>query len=160
MLLFRVGSDRYAVETTSVVKVIPRVELTPYQGASPVVAGRFNYQGQIVPVLDLSQLLGNTCSRAVLSSRIILVCPNANQSRLLGLLVEHVTETLTIDQVDQIDQVEDGLLSQQPYLGSALLKQQDIIQCLRVDQLLSEQVYNSLLVPIEVPAVNAEVTLE
>ena len=157
MLLFQVGKTRYALETASVVKVIPRVELARYHGASPSVAGRFNYQGQIVPVLDLCQLLGNRPSQALLSSRIILVKLDANQSRLLGLLVEQVTETLTADQVDQIHHTEDSLLSQHPYLGDVLLKQQEMIQCLRVDQLLSEQVHNQLLIPLEVPAVTAEV---
>ncbi len=160
MLLFQVGSARYALDTTSVVKVIPQVELAQYHGASPIVAGRFNYQGQIVPVLDLSQLLGNKPSQAMLSSRIILVNLGANQSRLLGLLVERVTETLTTDQVDQVERKEDSFLSQRPYLGDVLLKQQDMIQCLRVDQLLSEQVHNQLLIPLEVAAVTAEVAVE
>lgn len=160
MLLFRVGSVRYALATTSVVKVIPQVKLAPYHGASPIIAGRFNYQGQIVPVLDLSQLLGTHPSQPLLSSRIILVDPTASRSGLLGLLVEQVTETLTIDQVDQIHRVEESLLCHRPYLGDVLLKQQEMIQCLQVDQLLSEQVYSQLLIPLEVPTVTAEVTVE
>lgn len=160
MLLFRVGTVRYALNTTSVVKVIPQVELAQYHGASPIVAGRFNYQGQIVPVLDLSQLLGNHPSQAVLSSRIILVYPSASRSGLLGLLVEQVTETLSTDQVDQIHRTEDSLLGQRPYLGDVLLLQQEMIQCLQVDQLLSEQVYNQLLIPLEAPIGTAEVTVE
>ncbi|MEL6553299.1 MAG: chemotaxis protein CheW [Cyanobacteria bacterium J06621_11] len=50
MLLFRVGAERYAVDTTSVVEIIPRVELSAVPGLSDsdekaIVAGRFNYHG-------------------------------------------------------------------------------------------------------------------
>ncbi|WP_204105292.1 MULTISPECIES: chemotaxis protein CheW [Spirulina sp. CCY15215] len=73
MLLFRVGKERYALDTTLVVEVIPKVDLIKYHGTQPAIAGRFNYQGRIVPVLDLSQFLAGEPCPAVLSTRIVIV---------------------------------------------------------------------------------------
>ena len=151
MLLFRVGQERYALDTTSVVEVIPKVDLLPYHGTQPIVAGRFNYQGQIVPVLDLSQFLGDKPCPSVLSSRIIIVAiarPDRYHKRLLGLLVEKATETLSGDRVDL---AEDSIkLAQRPYLGDVVLQDRAMIQCLHPDRLLSEQSYNNLVTPPEI----------
>ncbi|MBP0019568.1 MAG: chemotaxis protein CheW [Cyanobacteria bacterium SBLK] len=150
MLLFRVGKERYALDTTSVVEVIPKIDLIEYRGTQPSVAGRFNYQGQIVPVLELSRILGETPCLAVLSARIILVdlAPTGSSPRLLGLLVEQATETLSGDRVHP---AENSIqLSQQPYLGDVVLQEQMMIQCLHPERLLSEQSYDQLITPLEI----------
>ncbi|MEM9541961.1 MAG: chemotaxis protein CheW [Cyanobacteria bacterium P01_E01_bin.42] len=149
MLLFQVGKERYALETASVVAVIPRVDLLEYHGTSSIVAGRFNYQGQIVPVLDLSRILGETPCPTALSARIIVVdlAPKGAAKQLLGLLAEQVTETLSGDRVAR---VENGMqLSQRSYLGEIMLQEQTAIQCLHPDRLLSEQSYDRLVTPLE-----------
>ncbi|NEO87310.1 MAG: purine-binding chemotaxis protein CheW [Spirulina sp. SIO3F2] len=149
LLLFRVGEDRYALDTQAIVEVIPRVSLVRYHGTPPTVAGRFNYQGQIVPVLDLSQLLGDKPCEPVWSTRIIVVnlAPSPAQPRLLGLLVEQATETLAGEGVKS---AENRLqLSQQPYLGDVLLQDHEMIQCLKVEQILAEHHYDSLLSPLD-----------
>lgn len=150
MLLFRVDKEHYALDTTFVVEVIPKIDLIEYHGTQPSVAGRFNYQGQIVPVLELSQILGETSCPAVLSARIILVdlAPKGSSPRLLGLLVEQATETLSGDRVHP---AENSIqLSQQSYLGNVVLQEQTMIQCLHPERLLSEQSYDQLATPLEI----------
>ena len=72
-LTFTVGTNRYAVDVTRVVEVVPRVELRTVPHAPAFLAGLLGYRGNIVPVIDLSLLLGTTPSRDRLSTRIILV---------------------------------------------------------------------------------------
>ncbi|MFK8185995.1 MAG: chemotaxis protein CheW [Phormidesmis sp.] len=138
MLLFRVGSERYALATRWVVEIIHRVELSKVHDASTTIAGRFNYHGKIVPVLDVSQLLHRSASRPKLGTRIILVKrERANQMpQLMGLLVEQVSEILEDSQFDPI--VEDTGNVQHAYLGKTLVYQQEMIQCLRTSELFSE----------------------
>lgn len=154
MLLFRVGAERYALETASIVEVIHRAELSKAhkaEGASEriVMAGRFNYHGQIIPVLDLNQLLGGGPSRPALGTRIVLVRLavskdwSGQHQRLLGLLVEQVTETLEGSQFECIAADADSHL---PYLGETLLYQQEMIQSVRPDQLLSAGTYDALVI--------------
>lgn len=145
LLLFRVGQKRYALEAISVVEVIPRVNLSPVHQSPPYVVGQFNYQGQLVPVLDLSQCLGQQTSRAVLSTRIILVnlAKASSEKKLLGLMVEQVTDTLRHDQATPI--TASVSLSRPAYLGQKLVYDQDIIQCLCINQLLSTDAYDYML---------------
>ncbi len=149
LLLFRVGKERYAIKALSVVEVIPKVNLSKIHQSPPNIVGQFNYQGQIVPVLDLNQLLGGIECRPVLSTRIVLV--NLTQvgdtQQLLGLMVEQVTDTLRCDRTTPVQ--DSVALSQAAYLGEKLLYGEDMIQCLCIDQLLTTTVYNQLLTPIE-----------
>ena len=144
LLLFRVGQERYAMDAISVVEVIPRINLSTIHQPPPHVVGQFNYQGHIVPVLDLSQHLGNGVSRLVLSTRIVLInLGQAQEKKLLGLMVEQVTDTLRREQTTSIK--NSVPLSQPAYLGETLLYEENIIQCLRINQLLSTDVYRQML---------------
>ena len=145
MLVFRLGDNRYAIATPAIVTVLPRVNLQPLPGSSPAVAGVFSYQGQVVPVLDLNQLLRGAASSALLSTRIVLVNQGApdEPTRLLGLLAEQATEMLESHQVEKIAERVD--FCQSPYLSEMLVSQQDIIQQLQIYSLLSQPAYDALI---------------
>ena len=55
-LQFQIGSDRYALEASRVVEVIPLLGLKKIPHAPRGVAGMFNYRGEVVPALDLTAL--------------------------------------------------------------------------------------------------------
>lgn len=155
MLIFRLGSERYALATSSIVEIIPRVALSRVHDAkaaavssavSSSMAGRFNYHGQVVPVLDLSQILRGTPSRPALGTRIIVVAlskekkskdlnvQHLNTQHLMGFLVEQVTETLEGREFSPA--VENHDVSRPVYLSKTLMYQQEIIQCICLDQLV------------------------
>ena len=96
MLLFSCEDALYALDSTQVVEVIPRVILRKVHRVPEYVAGLFNYRGEIVPVLDLSHLIQGKPSISYLSTRIIMVnyLDKDNNKRYLGLMAERVTETL------------------------------------------------------------------
>lgn len=97
-LLFHIGSERFGLDAKDIVVIVPQVELTPPSQSSDLVIGEFSYHGSIVPVIDLGRLVGQSPSPTLLSTRLILVrhvCATG-QERLLGLLAEKVTETVTI----------------------------------------------------------------
>lgn len=98
-LLFHVGEDRYALEATRIVEVVPLLELKPLSQAPPGVAGIFDYRGCPVPVLDLSALILGRPADALLSTRIIIVNhpDESGANRLLGLMAERATGTLRKD---------------------------------------------------------------
>ena len=55
-LLFQMGEDRYAIEATQVLEVLPLVNFKRIPGAPSSMAGVFNYHGTPVPLIDLSEL--------------------------------------------------------------------------------------------------------
>src|SRR5262245_23385734 len=72
-LIFHIGTARLALDVRRVKEVVPRVQLQVLAGSPPWLAGAFVYRGQVVPVLDLHQLVGAGDCPPHLSSRIILV---------------------------------------------------------------------------------------
>src|SRR5580698_2573092 len=95
-LLFEVDGQRYGLDVTQVVKVLPSVHLRRLPRVPSYVAGVFRYRGAMVPVIDLSQLIKGRPFTALMSTRIILVQLQANSGagRVLGLLAERATEIL------------------------------------------------------------------
>ena len=143
-LLFQLGKDRYALEASRVVEVVPLLELKHLPQAPRGVAGIFNYRGRPVPAVDLCALtLGQPASER-LSTRIIIVNypDDRGTQHLLGLIAEHATEMLRKDVKDFVDS---GVrLSGAPYLGPILMDDQSPVQWIYEQRLLPEPVRNVL----------------
>jgi len=129
-LLFQIGSDRYALEAGEAVEVLPLVGLKQVPQAAPGVAGIFNYRGEPVPAIDLSELTVGRPAQERLSTRIIVVdyTGAAGQRGRLGLIAERTTELM---RREARDFVESGVkVGGAPYLGPVLMDGRGIIQLL------------------------------
>jgi chemotaxis-related protein WspB len=138
MLIFYIGNDRYALDTSHVVEVIPMVLVREVPQAPKYVAGVFNYRGTIVPTIDLCQLIKGSPSRSSLSTRIVMVnYRHADGSTsLLGLMAERVTDTL--NQKDN-ELVESGFQPEEArYLGKMIVDDRGMIQHIQLDRLLPD----------------------
>ena len=139
-LLFQLGKNRYALEASRVVEVVPLLALKQLPQAPKGVAGIFNYRGRPVPAVDLGALtLGQPASER-LSTRIIIVNypGDAGTHHLLGLVAEHATEMLRKDVRDFTDP---GVqLGAAPYLGPILMDGSSAIQWIYEHRLLPEPV--------------------
>jgi chemotaxis-related protein WspB len=156
ILLLQLGNDRYALDTSRVVEVLPLVEFNQLPQAPRGVAGVFNYRGRPVPVLDLSELVLQRPSSEWFSTRIIVVnCPGATgENQLLGLIAESATELLRCESRDfESARVR---IPAAPYLGPLATDAHGVIQWLRVDQLIPEPVRESLFAQLLLPAHEAD----
>lgn len=134
LLSFNISSERYVIETTSVIEIIPVVMLKKIPGADAMVAGMLNYHGQPVPVIDINILCNGEPAKKSLTTRIILV--KYLGKRILGLLAEQVTETLHIDDSEFS---EAGIkVSNFDFLGKIAEHGDKLLQLINVDRLLSE----------------------
>lgn len=151
-LLFRIGSERYALRATEVAEVLPRLPLKPIAQAPKWVAGVFAYRGTVVPVIDLSALTFGHPAEARTSTRLVLVhyCPDERQPpRWLGLILEQATDTLRCNPEDFQAYGLDN--RQAPYLGPVREDAQGLVQWVRVNDLLDDAV-RSLLFPAPLEA--------
>jgi chemotaxis-related protein WspB len=139
-LLFNLGNDRYALEASRVVEVVPLLSLKQLPQAPKGFAGLFNYRGRPVPAIDLCQLTLSKPAAERLSTRIIIVnCPDGRGGqRLLGLIAEQATEMLRKEPKDFVD--PGFKLGGAPYLGPVLLDPKGAIQWIHEQKLLSEHV--------------------
>jgi len=140
-LLFQLGQDRYALEASQVVEVLPFLQLKRLPQAPPGLAGVFNYRGRPVPAVDLSELTLGQPAAVRLSTRIIVVTyrHSCGSTHLLGLVAENATEMMRKEAKDFVDPgVKIGIA---PYLGPVLMDSRGrSIQLLRQEQLLSEPI--------------------
>src|SRR2546428_9181135 len=143
LVIFYLGKDPYALESSQVVEIVPRILLKELPHAPQYVAGLFDYRGVIVPVIDLCRMTqGRACSEH-LSTRVILVrYPydryDGQKERVLGLMAERVTETI---EKSESDLAAPGVsVDEAAYLGDVISDARGIIQCIRVERLLPESV--------------------
>jgi chemotaxis-related protein WspB len=143
-LLFQLGKERYALQASRVVEVVPLLELRQLPQAPKGVAGIFNYHGQPIPAVDLCALTLGQPARERFSTRIIIVNypDDHGTNHLLGLIAEHATEMLRKDVKDFQDS---GVkLSEAPYLGPILMDDKSPVQWIYEQRLLPEPVRNML----------------
>ena len=126
VLLFYSGEERYALDCRHILNIVPMVELTPQRHAPAYVAGLMRYHQNLVPVIDLCQLLQGKQAVKYLSTRIIMVeCLFQEQSHRLGLIAERVTETVKIPK---------SAFAQ----GDLAMDHKGVIQQVRLDRLVSK----------------------
>jgi chemotaxis-related protein WspB len=146
-LLFHVGKDRYVLDIRQVAEVLPLVNIKLIPQAHPAIAGVFNCRGAPVPVIDLNQLMSNEPAQQRFSTRIILVryCDQSGQPQLLGLIAEHVKETVRRDVNDFI---ETGISADgAPYLGPVASDGIGLMQWVEVNKLLPADIHDLLFQP-------------
>ncbi|WP_434579919.1 purine-binding chemotaxis protein CheW [Pseudomonas sp. Z5-35] len=140
-LVFCIGNERYALQATDVVEVLPRLSLKPIARAPSWVAGVFAWRGVVVPVIDLCALTFGQDAQARTSTRLVLVHyrHQAQQAaQVLGLILEQATDTLRCDPADFKPYGLDN--RQAPYLGPVREDAQGMLQWVRVNDLLDESV--------------------
>src|SRR5580692_1368743 len=104
-LIFQIGSDRYAIECTQVVEILPLLNWKCVPRAPAGIAGIIDYHGVPVPLIDLVELASGRPSRKWMSTRIIVVNYDADYGvnyrqdpsgpvQLLGLVAEQATEVM------------------------------------------------------------------
>ncbi len=137
-ILFRLGTERYALESAHVIEVIPRLPLRPQSGTPEFVAGLCNFRGSVVPVLDLAMLTLGTPCREQLSTRIILInhTLRSGTKRILGLIAEAVTDAVKREPGEFVA-VSTG---QAPHLGKIALDDGGMVQCIVPEYLLPQEI--------------------
>jgi chemotaxis-related protein WspB len=143
-LLFHLGKDRYVLEARHVIEVLPLLELKQIPEAPRGVAGIFNYRGRPVPAIDLSELALGQPAGQRLSTRIIMIHYPDEFGKLhpLGLIAEQATEIIRRETKDF---AEPGLkFGDAPYLGPVLTDNQGVIQWVREQRLLADNVRDLL----------------
>ncbi|KAF7962142.1 chemotaxis protein CheW [Cupriavidus sp. UYMU48A] len=145
-LLFRLGNDHYALDATEVAEVLPLTALKQIPGNPAWVAGVLSRHGQPVPVIDLCALATGTPAALRTSTRTVLVHYRRRDNdapRVLGLRLEHATETLRCEP-DSF--VETGIdIGTARYLGPVRHDElRGLVQWVRVHALLPDDVHAML----------------
>lgn len=146
-LQFRLGTDRYLLDSREVVEVLPLLELKHLPLAPAGVAGLFDYHGRPVPVIDLSAVMLRVPAASSLSTRLIVVRypPDADRQGVLGLIAEHATSMLRLEEgAFRLSGVHNPAA---PYLGPVASDAQGMLQWVEIERLLPAAL-QALLFPV------------
>jgi purine-binding chemotaxis protein CheW len=105
VLLIQLAGELYALPSASVREVIRYRAYTPVPGAPPMLPGVLNQRGQILPVVELSPLLGLERAPLSRSTRLVMV---SHTDIDMALLVEQVLD-LTSRPVEGVEPLPTAL---------------------------------------------------
>jgi chemotaxis-related protein WspB len=148
-LLFELDRDRYALDVASIVEVRALCAAKAVPGAPAWVAGVVGLHGEPVPVIDVAQLALGRPSQKLRSTRLVFVhyadTADAVPSRVLGLIVEHATQTRRIERERFADS---GIaLPDARWLGPVASDEFGLIQWIDVQNMLDDDVKALLFTP-------------
>jgi chemotaxis-related protein WspB len=135
VLMCHAGASRYAVDSASVIEVVPCVQFDSVADSPEWLAGVFAHRGAATPLVDFTLLLtGQPCPRRW-NSRIILARFEAeDMPSRIGLLAERVT-TAEID--EQAKAAPTDPSSAVESLGPILLDDRGMFQLVDLSRLVS-----------------------
>lgn len=138
-ILFRLGTDPYAIDAARVVRVVPLATLKEFPLAPPGIAGVLDLHGAPVPVVDLSLCATGTPCRQRLTTRVMIV-PFAAPAgeRLFGIMAEGICRTERLDPAQFVSPGIDP--GDARYLGPVLERDGELIQLIRPERLLTPEV--------------------
>jgi len=140
LLSFDIGEEKYAIDTSNIIEITPLVRLKTVPGSLHGICGLLNYHGASVPVVDINLLCDKSNEINTLTTRIIIV--NYHDKHVIGIKADNVTETI---RADEDNFKSSGIkLSTNNFLGDISEHDSSFLQLVKIDQLLSDAVRNSL----------------
>ncbi len=140
LLLFQVGSWRYAIEARKVINIVsPRSMRSSEQADQQAIVGFFQQVNgaTMVSVIDLAQLLLGQPSPRNFGTRVMLM--KDSHDRVWGLMASSMVETLTIDErLWQQADTQKNMSSSNPYVRQVLMQDQTLLHGLAIDQVFTQ----------------------
>ena len=93
LVVFNIGKELYGVGIESVHEIVKVPDITQVPDAPRFLEGVINLRGKIIPVVDLRKRLNLQGKDRNKSSRVLIT---ENEGRLIGLLVDAVSEVLKL----------------------------------------------------------------
>lgn len=140
-----IGDERYGIEATKVIEVVPLITLKKVPLADTSIRGIFNYRGHPTPVVDLCQLFENRDCINSLSTRIIIVEYKALSGikRSIGLIAEKITNVMNCE----IHKMENSGIhhDRNDFLGLIYTHNTEMIQLIDTSKILPDSISNQLM---------------
>jgi chemotaxis-related protein WspB len=144
LVRFQLGDTQLAIEASQIIEILPFISMPKVLRAPVGIAGAINYHGELVPVIDLSELVLGQSTRAQLSTRIIVTEFHEDNDTpcRLGLVAGNATETIRCEPADFLSP---GIVPEDaPYLGSIVVGSRGQVQRIELNKLLPQSLRYAL----------------
>jgi len=143
-ICFHLKQQSYAVDACNIERVLPRMPVEPLDGAPSWLCGVFDWQDRAIPLVDFCMLCKGRASRALFSTRVIVLrCrDHLGREQQLGLLAEGVTGTIRY-RLESVHRLDLDLVKA-PYLSEIITDSKGMVQLLDVHQLYNQELADLL----------------
>ena len=139
-LTFLLGEEEYAVDILRVQEIRGWDSVTTIPNAPPFIKGVINLRGTIVSILDLRERFGiESVEYTDLTVVVVLRIKGVDddKERIMGVVVDAVSEVYNIDQDDLKDPPDLGYAINMSYMKGMATIDDKMIIVLDIDQLMS-----------------------
>ncbi|WKE67056.1 chemotaxis protein CheW [Gallaecimonas kandeliae] len=133
-LTFLLGKERFAVDILRVREIRVWSAPTRLPAVPDYVSGVINLRGMVVPILDLRLRFGIGAQQYD-ANTVTLILGNAEE-RLMGLVVDAVSDVLSLDELQGVAAKLNAHSSVLPFLNTLVRHQQQVVAILDVDALM------------------------
>lgn len=124
LVIFSLEGNSHAVATAQVQEVVRMVAMSAIPGAPAWVAGRVNFRGRPIVVIDLRQRLGFPASDYGLATPIIIARTSTGET--VGLVADVIDHLDDLPREDVFPAADSGLVSAVARVGATLINVLDI----------------------------------
>lgn len=135
-LSFALGNEEYAIRVLKVREIVKLQHITSVPDTPAEVKGVINLRGKVIPVIDLRLKFGMQNADYGQRTCIIVVEITANQHGPMGIIVDEVSEVLTLAESDIQDTPDFGRGVETPYLLGLAKVKESVKILLDIDQVL------------------------
>lgn len=133
---FVLAGEEYGVPILSVQEIIRYETLTRVPQSPEFVDGVLNLRGQVIPVVNLRRKFGLNEQEVDRATRIIVV---EVKDRIVGIVVDEVSEVLIVNQEDVAPPPPMGAQVQSEYISGMGKINETLIILLDIDKILSSE---------------------
>mgnify|MGYP002640780839 CR=1 FL=1 len=136
-LVFKLGSEKFGVELSSVKEVIGLTKITEVPQVPSFFQGLINLRGKIISVIDLRKKMGLKATDYQPKKTSIII--TEVHSVVLGLIVDDVEEVASYEVEQQIEEAIDvqGSVSKEYLQGVAKTEDNKLVLLMNTNQILS-----------------------
>lgn len=136
-LSFHLADEEYAIEVLRVREIVKLQHITSVPETPLEVRGVINLRGRIIPVVDLRLKFGISGKQYDERTCIIVVEPQGSEGGPIGIIVDDVSEVLTLGEPDVQDTPDFGGGVTTPFLLGMAKVRDEVKILLDIDQVLA-----------------------
>ena len=131
-ITFRVNNEEYGIDIMSVLEIKGWTETTRLPNQPEYLRGVLNLRGAIVPIIDLRHRFGEGTTEATSTNVVIIV---SIESRYIGILVDAVSDIMTVTNSDIQEIPNIGVSTRENFLSGLVTVNERMVAILELNQL-------------------------
>ena len=133
LLCVRVGDQEFALNIRAIREIRGWVSSTPLPHAPSYIKGMINLRGSVLAIIDLAERLGLPSVPPNTTSVVVVIEEGA---RVIGLLVDAVSDIITATEEMRQGAPETGSVASRDYVEGLLMRDKQIISVLSIPAIM------------------------